>query len=289
MTGAPRPPERRLADAFAPYHNLSYYCPEIAEFTAAGMRGWWMAYFACRSAPLGRVPAEVVTAAFYGFAPRMVHRAIPAVWAVMSPAEALARRLDVTDRALRRVLGEEVAGPAVAEAAALARRAVEGCELAGRPLFAGHCALEWPTAPHLVLFHACTLLREQRGDSHSLALAAHELDGVACHVMMAALGHGNRASILPIRGWTEAEWAAAQERLTARGWLSADGSLTEAGREGRAAVEALTDRLAAEPAARLGERGLDRFVELMTPLSEALHTRGGVPGSWPPPHLLRPA
>jgi len=279
---------RHLAGAYGPFHNLSYYCDEIRVFASAGFKGCWNAYFAYRSAPMGQVPCEVVTAAFYGFAPRMVARAIPAAWDVMTPEESLDLRLEAVDRALRRVLGDGIDSPEVAEAARLGRLAAEGCDVACRPLYAGHAALAWPEPPHLALFHACTMLREQRGDSHSIALAANGLDGVACHVMMAATGHGNRESILPIRGWTEEEWAVAADGLAARGWLGADGSLTEAGRAGRAAVEELTDALAAEPCTRLGEDGVARFTELMAPLVARVKEQGGVPATWPPPHLLRP-
>lgn len=282
------PEPRQLAGAYSRYHNLTYYCPEVEVFRERGMKGWWMGYFAYRSAPMGLVPPAVVTAAFYGFAPAMVGRALPTAWEVMSPAEALALRDDVADRALRRVLGDVAASPAVAEAAELGRRAVDGCDVAGRPLFAGHTALPWPDAPHQALYHACTLLREQRGDSHAIALAAHGLDGVACHVVVAASGHGNKASILPIRGWTSEQWDAAASALVERGWLAGDGTLTGAGRAGRAAVEALTDELAAEPCRRLGADGVARFLELMAPITELLSSRGGVPGTWPPPHLLRP-
>ena len=68
---------------------------------------------------------------------------------------------------------------------------------------------------------------------------------------MAAQGHGNRASILPIRGWTEADWTAAQRRLAARGWLGeGDGALTDAGRAARADIEDQTDRLTSAATAR---------------------------------------
>src|SRR5438067_820480 len=53
---------RDLARVFTPFHNVSYYSPEIKAFVDGGMRGSWMAYFAYRAAPMGAVPAEVVIA-----------------------------------------------------------------------------------------------------------------------------------------------------------------------------------------------------------------------------------
>ena len=45
---------RDLARVFTPFHNVSYYSPEINMLVEAGMRGWWMAYFAYRAAPMVR-------------------------------------------------------------------------------------------------------------------------------------------------------------------------------------------------------------------------------------------
>ena len=188
---------------------------------------------------------------------------------------------------MRRVLGERIGDDALVRAARLARRAVEGCEVAGRSLYAAHDARPWPEDPHLVLWWACTLLREHRGDGHDVALAAAEVDGAACHVLMVAHGHGNRASILPIRGWTEAEWEDAAARLTTRGWLGPSGGFTIEGRNARRAIEEHTDRLAAEPVRRLGADGVAELVGLLEPYVALLLGQGGVPGSWPPPHLLR--
>jgi Helix-turn-helix family len=278
---------RQLSRLFEPYHSIAYYCPEITRFTDAGFRGWWHAYFAYRSAPLGVVPASVVAATFYNFAPRMVARAIPGAWEVLPPEQVLALRLEVVDEALRRVLGERTGDGSLARAAQLARRAVEGCDVAGRPLYAAHAARAWPDRPHLELWWACTLLREHRGDGHGVALAAADVDGTACHVLMVAQGHGNRASILPIRGWTNQEWAAATARLEARGWLDAAGAFTAKGRRARQAIEAHTDALASEPLRRLGPDGVTELDRLITPYVHVLREHGNVPGRWPPPHLRR--
>ncbi len=140
-------PFRALTHLFNAIHNVVYYAPEINRFVDAGMRGWWMSYFAYRAAPMGPVPAEVVIATFYNFAPRMVRRAVPAVWDVMSPADALKLRREAVDAALRRLLADRVSDTALAEAAGLARDAIDGCHAGGRALYAGHAALPWPVEP----------------------------------------------------------------------------------------------------------------------------------------------
>ncbi len=279
---------RALARVFNAFHNVVYYAPEIHQFVEAGMRGWWMSYFAYRAAPMGAVSAEVVAAAFYNFAPRMVQRAVPAVWDVMSPAQVLGLRGAVVDQAFRRLLAGQLAEPEVAEAAQLARAVVEGCDAAGRPVYAGHTSLSWPHEPHQVLWHACTLMREHRGDSHVVALTAAEVDGVMANALMVARGHGNKATILPIRGWTSDEWDAGVSRLVQRGWLQPNGAFTDAGRAGREALEHHTDRLSREPYERLGPEGLARLTALTTPYMARL-SAGGITTQWPPAHLQRPA
>ena len=78
---------RRFARAAEPLHSCAYYADEIRRFTELGFSGWWHAYFAYRSAPMGAASAKEVTAAFYNFAPRMVQKAVPNCWEVMSPVD----------------------------------------------------------------------------------------------------------------------------------------------------------------------------------------------------------
>ena len=69
-------------------HAITYFAPPCRHaLREAGLRGFWAGYFAARAAPLGRVEAETVTAAFCNFAPSMVVRAIPSCWEAADPAE----------------------------------------------------------------------------------------------------------------------------------------------------------------------------------------------------------
>src|SRR4051794_24377218 len=95
-------PEENLArlawQAFEPYHAMIYFAPEAREaYSTAGLKGFWMGYFASRAAPLGPVSAEIVTATFYNFHPRMVRRAIPDAWRFSSPERVLNARLAAAD------------------------------------------------------------------------------------------------------------------------------------------------------------------------------------------------
>ena len=94
---------RRLLDRFEPVHGVTYFAPEAREaLDGLGYKGYWMGYFAARSAPLGQVAPEVVTAIFYNFAPTRVAKALPAAWQIAGPEEALRVRLDTAVAVLRR-------------------------------------------------------------------------------------------------------------------------------------------------------------------------------------------
>ncbi|MCP4225449.1 MAG: hypothetical protein GY773_19100 [Actinomycetia bacterium] len=280
---------RALARVVEPFHGITYYSRELADMRPHGYRGWWHAYFGYRPAPLGPVGAATVTAIFYNFAPRMVAKAVPDVWAIRSPADTIELRNELVAKTLHRLYGDGGQRQAISTAADLIRRALDGCDVAGRPLFAACTELEWPDDDALALWHGCTLSRELRGDSHNLALASAEVDGVMSHILMAGRGHGNRPTILAIRGWTEQEWEDGVRRLTERGWTKPDGSLTEAGNEARSAIERHTDALALEPITRLGVDSFDRLLGVMNPLVENLRQSDEVSGRWPPSHLIKPS
>jgi hypothetical protein len=194
---------------------------------------------------------------------------------VASPAQVLAAREEGVDAGLRALLGERVDSPEIAEAADLAEEAARAADAAGRPLAAATADLPWPAPAHLRLWHAATLLREHRGDGHLAALQTAGLDGVEALVSHAAVGAAP-AAVFASRGWTGAEWAAAVERLRERGWVDADGTATERGREGRRTVERQTDALAAGPWRALGPRA-GRLAELLGPVVGAVVGSGLLP------------
>ncbi len=263
---------RRMWRAVEPYHAVVYFAPEPqAACAALGTRGYWMSYFALRAAPLGAAPPEMVAALFYGFAPRLVARAVPDTWRVAPPERYLAVRLDAVDAALHRVLGAEVLGSAaVGEAAELARTAALAAPTAGRALGAANAALPWPDAPHLVLWHAQTVLRELRGDGHVAALLTAGLDPVECGALLAAEIAMDQDWMRTRRGWTEQEWADGLARLVARRLVAEDGAVTPAGRALRAEVERHTDALADGAWAALGDERADRLAALVAPLVAAI-------------------
>lgn len=271
---------RRFFDRFEPIHGVTYFAPEArAALDALGYRGFWMGYFAARSAPLGRVPPEVVTAIFYNFAPERVAKALPAAWQIAGPEAALRARQDSAVAALRRY-GIE-ADKNVSLAAELAGRAAREAPLDGRPLFAANRALPWPEEPLAALWHAATLLREQRGDAHVAVLTAAGVSGRESNVLHAAAGGISRDYMARARDYDEAAWRHHEQRLAARGLLDDDGSLTAAGRQLKDYIESTTDALALSALEALSDDELEALFQALTPITRAVVAGGDVPDVTP--------
>ncbi|WP_063729140.1 SCO6745 family protein [Streptomyces sp. RTd22] len=280
MTTLPERAVRRCHSVVNPLHSTVYFAPDYAnELAALGLEERGAVYFVGRAAAFGRVGAGTVTATFYNFKHDLVARHIPRAWDVVSPEDALAARLRAADSVLRRLLGDDaLASKELAETAELALRATEACSRSARPLYAAHADLPVPETPHLALWHAATLLREHRGDTHLMALTAAGLDAVEALVSHTATGKGMSPKwLLATRGWTAEELAAGQDRLRTRGLLDEAGELTEAGVALRESVEDETDRLDAAPYEHLGAAGVARLTEL----AGAFTTRAMEAGAFP--------
>ena len=253
---------------------MIYFAPEAAaaygELGLTGRAG----YFASRSAALGVVPAPVVVATFYNFNPALVRESITTAWSTTDPGAVLAARYAAADRALRGVLGDAIGSPEMRRAAVLLRAAAETVtgDVTGRPLFAAHAALPWPEEPHLVLWHAQTLLREYRGDAHVAALLTAGLCGIEALVTHAASGAVPAETLRTSRAWSEDDWNGAVARLRERGWLTGDADLTftPTGAARRAEIEKVTDENSVTPYAHIGESACAELQELVRPYSRAL-------------------
>lgn len=275
---------RRCHNVINPLHAAIYFATELDdELAALGLERGYMSYFAGRAAALGPVGAGTVTATFYNYNHELIARHIPAAWAIATPEAVLAARLRAADTMLTRLLGAEaVASKEMAEAAELTLRATEACVREARPLYAAHADLPVPDAarPHLVLWHAATLLREHRGDGHFAALAAAGLDGLEAVVTHNATGKAfNSRTFMRTRGWSQEQWVAAQDRLRERGLLDAAGEFTEAGAALRQDVEAVTDRLDRAPYDHLGHAATARLTDLATAFTRVLMAGDAFPAS----------
>jgi hypothetical protein len=276
---------RCLWKLFEPLHAVTYFAPEcIDEYAAAGLKGFWMGYFAGRAAPMGPVEPAVVDATFFSFNPERVARALPDAWSLVAPARVFEARLAGVDRALGRILGPDgvdadigAMASDMARAAEWARSALEGLTVDGRPLAAANLALSWPEEPHLALWHAATVLREHRGDGHVVALVAAGLDGRQALVTMAATGAVPRAMLQAARSWDDEAWQASTDILIERGWLYEDGAPTASGAVARQEIEDTTDLLAAEPWERLGADDTESLRAVLARFASAIAVTGSVP------------
>jgi hypothetical protein len=272
-----RKPElaRRFFDRFEPVHAVTYFAPEArAALDELGYRGYWMGYFAARSAPLGTVPPEVVTAIFHNFAPQRVAKALPAAWQIAGPEAALRARQDSAVAALRRYGLKEDEN--ISAAAELAGKAARHATVDGRPLFAANRALPWPDNPLAALWHATTLLREQRGDAHVAVLTAAGISGRESNVLHAAADRVPRDYIARTRDYDDTEWRHHEQRLAERDLLNDDGSLTAAGRELKDHVEASTDALGLSALEALSDDEAEALFQALTPITRAVVEGGDV-------------
>ncbi len=234
-----------------------------------------MGYFAARSAPLGTVPREVVTATFYNFAPERVAKALPAAWEIAGPEAALRARLESAVAALRRYGLDS--DERVSVAAELAGKAARHAPVDGRPLFAANRALPWPDEPVAALWHAATLLREQRGDGHVAALVAAGISGRECNVLHAAAGRVPREYLARTRDYDEESWRDHERRLAERGLLDGDGSLTAAGRDLKDRIESTTDALGLSALDALTDEEVETLFRALTPITRAVIAGGDLP------------
>ncbi|WP_109509371.1 SCO6745 family protein [Nocardioides speluncae] len=270
------PVARRLFDLTEPIALVNFFSPEPNDAMAAlGFRNYWDGYFAGRAAPLGRVPATVVHAAFYSFADGEAARHIPKVCETTTPEAAHAAREQGCVAALRRILGDLVETPGLTRAAELLAKASTSAPTEGRVMYAALRALPMPEEPVARLWHASNMLREHRGDGHIAALVSERIGGIEAHVLSAlASGIYPAESFGRIHHLPKSHLAKVMDGLRDRGLLDADGRLTDAGRATKERIEALTDTLAAAPYDGLEPPELDQLSTLLEPISSRLQATG---------------
>ena len=268
---------RRMVELLEPICLVTFFADESNEELAAlGHRTYWDGYFASRAAPLGRVPAQVVHAAFYSFAEGEAARHIPSAWETVPPEVSFDAWRRGSAASVRRILGEELAdSPGLSRAADLVTRAATSAPTNGRVLYAGWRALPVPTDPVTRLWHSATMLREHRGDGHVAALLTAGIGGTEAHVL-SALEYGIHPpeSFGRIHHLPKEQLAEVMDGLRKRGLVDADGWFTDAGRETKQRIEDLTDELAAPPYAGLSADELAELIAELEPLTARLVAAG---------------
>ncbi|MDZ5620267.1 MarR family transcriptional regulator [Nocardioides sp. HM23] len=272
----PQPVARRLFDLTEPISLVNFFSDEPNEAMAElGFGNYWDGYFAGRAAPLGRAPAEVVHAAFYSFADGEVARHIPKVWETTTPEAAHAARERGCVAALRRILADLVETPGLARAAELLAKASISAPIEGRVMYAGLRSLPVPEQPVARLWHAANMLREHRGDGHTVALVSEQVGGTEAHVLSAlAAGIYPAESFGRIHHLPKARLVEVMDGLRDRGLVDVSGRLTDAGRATKDRIESLTDALAEAPYEALEPRELDELIARLEPIAEPLDAVG---------------
>jgi hypothetical protein len=237
---------RRLWANAEALHAVTYFHPVCLDAMARrGTKGFWMAYFVGRMAPMGAVEPAVAEAVAFGFAAERPARALPDGWGCVSPADAVRVRAVAAAQALG-ALGVPEPTPATLAALEVLR---EHGRPGGHALGAANRRLGLAKEPLVRLWQMVTWLREQRGDDHVALWVSRGFDGCEANVLTTAV-HGQDPDVLRLaRAWSAEEWEAAGERLARRGLLDGT-SATDAGRAEHQAIEARTDELSAELYAR---------------------------------------
>jgi len=247
--------------ALLPHHSIAYAGADVqTRLEQFGIDVAFARYLAQRTAPLGRVPAEVVAATFYGFGPAAIAAHLPAVWDVVAPEAVLAAVLDGVDDFLARHLDDEARAAAERLSVALAPIAAAH-PTAGRTLAAAWASVPATGRPLVDLWLATTLIRESRGDGHLAVLVAEGIGPIEAHLLTAGDDPERRPILVRWRALDEAEIAAAGERLRARGLLAPDGSRTDAAVALREHIEARTDATCSAPWAVAGPAVVTAVIE----------------------------
>jgi hypothetical protein len=280
---------RRLGGALEPVAAAVYFSPEChagyeklgfgpspGEF--AGVAGpEFSAYFCSRGAPMGQVPGEVIAMAFGVFNPEIVIPAVDAGWEKTDANTIREARDDGSIGQLTRLLGEKPDG--IDRATELLTRAVGACRPEGKALYSGLASLDLPGSPIGDMWRQADRLREYRGDAHIAAWTAAGVDATEICLLTEPFWGLPLRTYSRSRGWTDAQFDEAEERLVSRGLLK-DGAFTDAGRAAREGIEVATDRMCKPLVDALGD-DLDELLSIMLPWGVTIRDGKGYPPGGP--------
>jgi Helix-turn-helix family len=275
---------RALASNLEPVAGQVYFSPEChANYAALGFspspamaNGVALpdgpAYFTSRGSVMGQVPGEVVAAAFGVFNPEAVVPAVAHGWSLTDAATICQARDDGAIGQLRRILGESPDG--LERVRELLGRAVDTLRPEGRPLYAGQRSLPTPDTTLGATWRLADMLREYRGDSHTIAYTSAGFDATEIGLVSEQWWGLPPRSYSRTRAWSEAQFDAACDRLRSRGIFDADGALTDHGRDVREQVEQVTDGQMAAPIGALRDDAAELFA-LLAPWGAAIRDAHG--------------
>ena len=265
-------PGRTLRDAIEPIATICFWAEPAYEQYARNGLDFLGGYIWGRSCVLGEPEGTVVASAFGVFEPGLVVSLYDTAREACGLAEVRAAKEAGAVESLRQVLGEP---DGLEEAVARLRRVVAGADPYGRAMHAGLAALPWPADPLGQLWHACTILREHRGDGHLAACVTAGLNGLQANLLTELLVGWEPFAYTASRGWSPEAMQAGMASLEARG-LVAGGALSVEGRRLRSELEAVTDRSVQPVVDALGD-DLPALVETLDGWSQRIIDKGWFP------------
>jgi hypothetical protein len=153
-------------------------------------------YAAGRGGVLGRVPSDVVVAAFTFIGPAMVRLGWDEGLGLLDPQQAAVEFIECGYAWGRTHLPASWSeGDDAERFVGLTRRVTDDLVPYGVPLFAAWRAMPWPEDAPARVLHAVHLLRELRGGVHVMAVMAHGLDPHA------AVVNTSGAVVAEMLGW----------------------------------------------------------------------------------------
>ena len=265
-------PARQLRDAIEPIATICFWSePAYDRYASLGL-DFLTGYVWSRASVLGEPEATVVAAAFGVFEPGLVAALYDTARKTAGLDDIRTAKQSGALDALRRVLGDP---DGLGEAVEQLRRGVAAADPIGRPMHAGLTALPWPAEPLAQLWHACTVLREHRGDGHVAVYVAEGLTGLEANLLTELTVGWDPLAYTATRGWSPEAMQDGLNRLQARG-LVADGALTDEGRRLRDRLEDRTDQVVQPVIDAIGD-DLPALIDRLAAWSQMITDHGWFP------------
>lgn len=287
---------RTVSSRLNSFHSAMYFSETVGrEYAKHGLEPGVEGNLVARSAPMGRVNAGVISAAYYNYSHSYLSTQFPKLWDKVSPETMVQVRFDAVSAFMAELFDarEDIAllTEAATELATAMAPVLANMDFSGRALAQATTdalAAHQPKTAFEQLWNVATIAREFRGDGHVAALVTAGVPGIDALMLDVATG----ASFKPraaqkTRGYTDEEWKAAQARLAEAGLLTVGEdergfdlpAITDAGRDLKEQVEQLTDGTVAAAWSALTDEEIEALVSPSRSLIKVLAQSGAFPSS----------
>ncbi|SMY00041.1 MULTISPECIES: SCO6745 family protein [unclassified Brevibacterium] len=287
---------RTVSSRLNSFHSAMYFSETVGqEYAKHGLETGVEGTLAARSAPLGRVNAGVVSAAYYNYSHAFLSDQFPKLWEKVSPETMVQARFDAVAVFMAELFEsrEDIAllTEAATELATAMTPVLANMDFSGRVLAqatADAVSAHTANTAFEQLWDVATIAREFRGDGHVASLVTAGVPGIDALMLDVATG----ASFKPraaqkTRGFTDEEWKSAQTRLAEAGLITVDAdergfdlpAITDAGRDLKEQVEQLTDGTVAAAWSALSDEEIEALVSPSRSLIKVLAQSGAFPAT----------